>query len=441
MHVSVSIAKGSPVQKAVPAEYRARFLHLYWDIAWFGILAGSSMAFLSVYAARLGADAFQIGLLNAGPAAVGLLFTMPAGHWLRRRSVGKAVFWSAVAGRIHYLWWIFLPLLLPAQSQIWLFILLVLLMTIPGTVLAVGFNALYAAAVPPEWRSHVVGIRNALLSLVYVATSLLCGYILDHTPLHTGYAIIFGLGFVGAVMSTVHLWFLRQTTPEEQPEEEAIRAPLGDFARPGHIRLLGLNLRTAVGLRAFTRGRDLLRLEVLQGRYGRVVAAMFAFHFAQYLPIPIFPLYWVEQLHFNDGSISLGTAAFHLAVLLGSLQLARLSQWWGNHRLTVVGALLLSSYPLLTAFTPGLGLFLVTSLIGGVAWSMVGGSLGNYLLEQIPPTDRPAYLAWYNLALNAAILLGSLSGSLLAEVFTLSEALLVAFVLRLAAGLALWQWR
>jgi MFS family permease len=128
-------------------------------------------------------------------------------------------------------------------------------------------------------------------------------------------------------------------------------------------------------------------------------------------------------------------------VLLGSLQLARLSQWWGNHRLTVVGALLLSSYPLLTAFTPGLGLYLVTSLIGGVAWSMVGGSLGNYLLEQIPPTDRPAYLAWYNLALNAAILLGSLSGSLLAEVFTLSEALLVAFVLRLAAGLALWQWR
>ncbi|GIV76885.1 MAG: hypothetical protein KatS3mg050_1279 [Litorilinea sp.] len=310
MHVSVSIAKGSPVQKAVPAEYRARFLHLYWDIAWFGILAGSSMAFLSVYAARLGADAFQIGLLNAGPAAVGLLFTMPAGHWLRRRSVGKAVFWSAVAGRIHYLWWIFLPLLLPAQSQIWLFILLVLLMTIPGTVLAVGFNALYAAAVPPEWRSHVVGIRNALLSLVYVATSLLCGYILDHTPLHTGYAIIFGLGFVGAVMSTVHLWFLRQTTPEELPEEETIRAPLGDFARPGHIRLLGLNLRTAVGLRAFTRSRDLLRLEVLQGRYGRVVAALFAFHFAQYLPIPIFPLYWVEQLHFNDGSISLGTAAF-----------------------------------------------------------------------------------------------------------------------------------
>jgi predicted MFS family arabinose efflux permease len=66
--------------------------------------------------------------------------------------------------------------------------------------------------------------------------------------------------------------------------------------------------------------------------------------------------------------------------------------------------------------------------------------LGNYLLEQAPEGDRPAYLAWYNLALNAAILTGSLSGSFLAEWVGLVPALLLAAALRALSGIALWRW-
>jgi hypothetical protein len=31
---------------------------LYWDVFWFGILAGSTLAFQAVYSARLGASGF-----------------------------------------------------------------------------------------------------------------------------------------------------------------------------------------------------------------------------------------------------------------------------------------------------------------------------------------------------------------------------------------------
>lgn len=47
---------------------------LYWDVLWFGVLAGSTIAFVAVYATRLGASSFQIGLLSAGPALVNLFF-------------------------------------------------------------------------------------------------------------------------------------------------------------------------------------------------------------------------------------------------------------------------------------------------------------------------------------------------------------------------------
>jgi hypothetical protein len=427
--------------RTVPTELRPIFFHLYWDITWFGILSGSTISFLSVYAARLGASAYEIGLLSAGPAVVGLAFTLPAGRWLQARPVGGAVFWSALLARLGYLLFALLPFLLAPQQQVVMLIGAVLLMTIPGTILAIGFNALYASAVPIEWRGHVVGIRNALLAFVYVLTSLICGWLLNNLSFENGYTLIFALGFVGAAMSTFHLWFLRHVSGETVAGPPQIREVIGDLARPGDIRVLGITLRTNIGLRAFARGADLLRLEVLRGSYGRLIVAFLIFHIALYIPVPLFPLYWVDRLHFNDGDISLGTAAFHVAVLLGSLGVGKVTDAWGNRRVTAVGALLLSLYPLLTGFMTSLWMYITVSLIGGFAWSLVGAAIGNYLLENVPNTDRPAYLAWYNLALNLAILIGSLLGALLAQQFGLVEALVIGFVARALGGVAIWFLR
>jgi predicted MFS family arabinose efflux permease len=86
-------------------------------------------------------------------------------------------------------------------------------------------------------------------------------------------------------------------------------------------------------------------------------------------------------------------------------------------------------------------MYITVSLIGGFAWSLVGAAIGNYLLENVPNTDRPAYLAWYNLALNLAILIGSLLGALLAQQFGLVEALVIGFVARALGGVAIWFLR
>jgi predicted MFS family arabinose efflux permease len=55
-----------------------------------------------------------------------------------------------------------------------------------------------------------------------------------------------------------------------------------------------------------------------------------------------------------------------------------------------------------------------------------------------PANDRPAYLAWYNLALNAGILAGSLAGPVLMYWVGIRPALLIGFALRLSAALAIW---
>jgi len=59
-------------QRAGPPEYRSNFLHLYLDIGWYGVLSGSAINFLNIYAARLGATGFQIGLIGAMSTVVNI---------------------------------------------------------------------------------------------------------------------------------------------------------------------------------------------------------------------------------------------------------------------------------------------------------------------------------------------------------------------------------
>ena len=71
---------------------------------------------------------------------------------------------------------------------------------------------------------------------------------------------------------------------------------------------------------------------------------------------------------------------------------------------------------------------------------MINGAYANYMLEHIPANDRPPHLAWYNIILNAAVLLGSLGGPVLADQLGLSAALILFAILRLLAGLAILKW-
>lgn len=423
--------------RPTPAEYHSNFLHLYFDIAWYGVLAASAMAFVSVYAARQGANAVQIGLLGASPAAMNLLFTLPVGRWLESQNLSSAVFETAVLHRLFYLLWVFFPIWLAPQAQIWVLIGSTLLMSIPGTALAVGFNALFAEAVPPPWRGHVTGIRNALLAITYIVTSLLCGQILVRLPFPTGYQVVFGIGCVGAAMSCFHLRFV--TGGSRAAVQAQTSSGLGDLATPGWNRLLADGLRPGAALRFLIRHQalSLLKKGVLSRSYVKVIAVLFSFHLAINMAIPLFPLHWVRQLRLSDREIGIGMAIFYCSVFLGSTQLARVVGRWGNQRATAFGAMFMSSYPLFMALARDWRLFLVGSAVGGIGWSLVGGALTNYLLEQIPEDHRPTYLAWYNLALNAALLSGSLLGPLIGGLIGVRVALAVIAAFRLLTALAI----
>lgn len=409
-------------QADVPGQYRSNFLHLYLDIAWFGVLSGSTINFLNIYATRIGATGFQIGLIGAMPAVVSLFLAIPTGRWLQTQNTGRAIFWSSVFYRIGFLLLILLPTYLGAQAQIWAIILITFLMAVPLTPLGVGFNALFAEAVPVEYRAHVAGIRNVMLSITFMLTSLISGGILEETAFPVNYQIIFGIGAVGAAMSSLHLYFIR---PLQADSASLQPKPTPD---PIVMRPYARTLSTT------------LRLDIWKTHFRNILLAFFAFHLTQFLAVPIFPLYNVRVLELGDDHLGIGTALFYLTVLLGSMQLRNVAHRVGNKALTGWSVAALAIYPFLLAFSSEVWHFYGISLIGGLTFSMVSGAYPNYMLEHIPAHDRPPHLAWYNIVLNASVLIGSLAGPAIAEMMGLSGALLLFAVLRLLAGFVILKW-
>jgi len=418
-------------------QLRTNFLHLYADVIWFGVLTGSSMSFLAIYTARLGASSSEVSLLTAGPGVVNLLFSLQAGRWLEGKPLVRITSLSSLLTRLGYLALIPLAWFLNARGQVWAAIVITLVMSIPGTLFAIAFNALLADLVPPDWRGQVVGRRNAILALSTVISSLVCGYLLDRIIFPLNYQIVFGLGAAGALLSTYHISRLRMFA--EPPER--IGRLLSDLARPGMLRVPD-GLRWPAGLRYLTRGGPTsgLRLDLLRGPFGLFLAAYFMFYTFQYTGIPIFPIYWVRVLNLTDGEISLGTAFFYVTVLLGSIRFGRLSDRFGHRRVLIAGAMIFGSYPLIMALARDVTLFIVASLMGGLAWAVVGGGLVNRLMERVPADERPIHMAFHNAALSLGILCGSLAAPLLVDWFDLRPALLVVAGLRLLAGILLALW-
>lgn len=397
-------------QSDIPKQYRSNFTNLYLDIAWFGVLSGTAVNFLNIYAARLGATGLQIGLLTAASAVVNLFLAIPAGHWISKRHTGRAVFWSSVFFRIGYLFWIPLPWLFNEQGQVLSLMIITFIMAIPLTPLGVGFNALFAESVPIQYRARVAATRNITFSIAYMISSFGAGYILENTPFPEGYQIIFAIGAIGAAISSYHIYHVK---------------PLEDKNPP----------QPTITVDSVPATESRLRLDIWKTPFRKILFALFFFHLAQYIPSPLYPLYTVNVINLNDSQLGIGNSLFYFTGLLASTQLGRIVQRYGNKKATGWGAIGFGIFPLVLTFTQNYIHYYILCFACGFMFAIVNGAYANYMLESIPPDDRPSHLAWYTISLNFAILTSSIIGPIIGDVIGLIPALILFGSLRFASGI------
>jgi MFS family permease len=417
-------------------EQQRNFRNLYWDIFWIGVLVGTTLSFQGVYAARLGASGFQVGLIGAGPALVGLLYTLPAGLWVEGRPLIRTAFFAAFWMRLGYLLLFLLPWVLGEQAQVWGLIALTLLVTLPATLLNISFNALFANIVPPEWRGEVVAKRNALMAVSITLSTLVSGQILDRVAFPLNYQLVFLLGGIGAMISTVYvgkLFSASEVAPLSHHWRELLPAPAQRGLRPavGWLAALLFPPRPA--------GKALVRLDLLRGPFGLFMAAFLFFYTFQFFPNPLYPLFYVNELNLSDSAISLGTALFNAVMTVFSLAwVSKMAYRFGHRRLLIGSTLMSSLYALLMALSDGPAWFWLASLSTGGVWAVMNVSILNRLMERVPEDDRPAHMALYNLAINIGILAGSLLGPLAGDWLGLRPAMWLTVVMQVLSAVFFW---
>ncbi len=388
----------------VPPEHRKNFMHLYWDVAFWGMLNGSIVNFLGVYLSRINASPFQMGMLTAIPALMNLIVTLPAVMLLGGKPVSKVVPRAALITRAFYLLLVPLPVLLPPTTQVWVILALVLLQNITGTVAAVMGNAFLAESIPAEWRGQVIGTRSALVAMTTMVTSLVIGQVLNAMSLSEGYLVLFAIGFVGSMASAYQLFLIKPLAAVDP----AVVAPAGG-----------------------------LRLGILKGPFRKVLLVTFLLHLAIFLPQPIFPLYQVQVLRLSDQIISLAASLFSLVLFLVSAQAGSISRRFSFRQMSGYGMLLASLSTLIFILSYEPWIYLSMQLIAGLGWAIFNNGLVNYLLENVPPDDRPPHLAWFNIAANAAVLLCGLLSQQVVGSLGLGGGMWLAVGMRFIAGVAM----
>jgi hypothetical protein len=393
---------------------RRNFILLFLDIAFFGVLNGSTVIFLGVYASRLGASPTEIGILTASPALMNILFSFSASNFARGRSNYNITRWSWLLTRLFYLFLIPIPLYLPTDSQVWIIIVIILAMNIPGTIAAVIGSAFFAETVPLPYRGSVVGTRNALLAATTMITAFVIGQTSQVLPLAQQYTLVFTIGFIGSMLSCVMLFLIRPIINSdhldpEKPENATI--PKGG-----------------------------IRFEILHSRFGRVALMVFIFHIAVFWANPIFPLYQTRILQFSDLIISQGTSLFWVIYFLTSTQCGKFAHRWGFRKLLGAGAAGSSLALFIFTYSFQNWVYLTCQFVSGVSWALIGGGLLNYVLEHVPADDRPAHLAWNNTAVNSAVLICGLLVPLTINFTGLKGGMLLGTGFRLLAALTILIW-
>ncbi len=377
--------------------------HVLIDGIGVGLTAGVG-SFLSVFLVRLGASSFLIGLLTAMPALTGMLLAMPVGQFLAGRP--QIVPWFA-RSRFFVLLCYVLTGLAPfvfRSHQPEAIIVIWALATLPQTIVSVAFTVVMGAVAGPGGRLTLMSRRWSILGLANMLTVLAVGQVLRVFEFPLNYQVVFIGSAAGALIS------FACSSSIKLP---AIEAPTTQQSLIHTLREHGSTLRA-------------------NQRFVRFTVSQFIFRWGMTLVVPLFPIYWVRNVHASDPAISAINSVQIAVTMVAYFLWARISQRRGERVVLLIAALGVSFYPLLTAFTHRVELLVVWAGLAGLFSAGINLVFFDIVLSTCPADQQPAYVGMYQTTVYSATFLAPLLGAALADAIGIGPALVLGAVLQLA---------
>jgi MFS family permease len=393
--------------------------NLFTETFWFGVLNGLVMTFVSVFALRMGATTGQMGWLAALPALVNVVWLIPAARIIeRQRRRLPLVVVTGFLQRTGYLVMAAMPFVV-ATGGVEALIVINTLITLPTGVINTAITSIIPDLTTAERRGQVIRVRWLVLSAVATVAALLGGWFLELLPVPMNYQVLLGLG---AALSLFGMRYLRRIRVPDTPRAHESDEPRRSYS----LRRLRKSL---IG---FASHREFIRFSV----------TTFVFYAGLYLPSALWSILRVRELGASDTWIGIIAVTVNISTIVGYFFWDKISAKRGDRWLLRVAAFGIAAYALLTAFVPTIGWMILTSILGGLAWSGCNLALFRILLDVCPQERRTTYVALYTALLNIAAFAAPLLGTFLSDLIGIRQAFVVAGALRgVAALLFVWLVR
>jgi MFS family permease len=398
---------------------RQNAMHLFGDIAWFGVANGIIGTYMSVFAIRLGASKTLIGLLSSLPALINILWQIPAGRLVQSsRNILGITIKSLFSQRVMWLLIGLMPFLL-TNYRPEAVVALVTLATLPAAVGGLAFTTLFANSVTAEERGGIASIRNMLLALTSMTSVLVAGWLLNVIAFPYNYQIFFVVAFAASMASLYHVKKIEPNTktPETVPAVEGLAAPP---ERP--VSLKERLHRVWASLSEVKAFRDL-------------TLGSFAYNWGMSFPAALYGLYRVNTLGASDAWLGLLSMAMSATQMVMFIVWGRVLKRSGSRWLTLLGAFGLAGFPLLTGLSPSVEPLLLVAIWGG--FFNTAYSIGRFdaFMAACPANRLPTLTAFYNVLMNVTAFVAPLLGTTVANWIGLRYALILGGVLRILGAL------
>jgi len=294
------------------------------------------------------------------------------------------------------------------HRQIEIFITILTLYTVFGSIGNPAWASLMSDLIPAQKRGKYFGFRNSILGVLLVLVSLSVGITLRFSPAEyiiQTFVVVFLIASISRFISFYYL--LKMHEPPFEIEKASI-VPANIFN------------------------------SIKKNDFLIFIAFMSLMNFAVYLSAPFFAVLMLQHLSFSYFEYSLVTVSAPFIMYIAMHSWGNIADKIGNAKVLTITSPLIAIVPILWVLNSHIVYLLIVQIFSGLVWSGFTISSFNYMFDASVSSKRVRYISYLNLINGIMISAGAVSGGYLIQILppvngsSIYTMLLVSGILRLS---------
>jgi MFS family permease len=356
---------------------------------------------------RIGGNEFHFSLVNSAKGIIMVFTALPAAFIINKIYDKQKATANIVLAMAFFIFSMFFIPMLPVNSQVIVFILILSLLMIPISFYNVSYQNITGEIFPVR-RARVLSTRSIYTIVFTTVVTLASGLIFRYFAKENDdfimiYRIFYALAFASGLLA--YFVFKKMNYSPSKPE-------------------------------ALMPFKGSLRTVFKNKRYTKFVLSSTIFHFGWQMGWPLFSIYTIKTLGADEFWLSIISVGSAIVMLFAHRMWPRLIEKYGNEKIAYICTFGMAITPILYVVSKSLIVLAIFSTSTGFFTAGTITVLFSDLLEVVPEKNRIIYVGYYNVLTSITLAISPLVGHYFYEARGIIYALVITSIFRLFGGIS-----